>query len=169
MAEPSVMARTASADAVRAITEGSAITLRHPQAIRPWQYVLDPLCGYLLLAEALYGGRKDCAGAFNFSPGPEGCKTVSDVIQSFADSYGKPLPVKVDTAQQLHEATLLILDASHARSMLGWHCNDNISTMLQYTADWYRAYYNKQKDLRKLMQKQINGWHDISARKAVVS
>lgn len=126
-------------DCVRAFLAGRDVRVRNPHAIRPWQHVLEPLLGYLLLAERLYGGVAAAAGAFNFGPAQEDTCSVSDVVQTFGQSWGPKAGWSFDGGQHQHEARFLSLDSAKARAELGWKPRLHLAQTLEWTAEWYRS------------------------------
>lgn len=125
-------------DIVRASQTGINLTVRYPDAVRPWQYVLDPLAGYLSLAEALYAGDVRCADAWNFAPLSENAISVRSVIEEFLRVYGSSVIVEMDETPSDHESHLLRLDAGKAKRLLGWQPKCDIATTILHTANWYR-------------------------------
>lgn len=124
-------------DCVRAFAAGQAVTIRNPAATRPWQHVLDPLCGYLVLAERLL--LEDGADtAWNFGPGMDDVRPVTDVVRLLADAWGSGAAWAVDEGRQPHEARLLAVDAAQARDRLGWRPRLPLPLALQRTAAWYK-------------------------------
>ena len=119
-------------DLVRARENGHAVVLRHPDAVRPWQHVLDPLAGYLLLAERLHGSA-EWATAFNF--GPDDARPVSWVVDRVRESW--PLDVRVEPPGDAIEAPVLRLDSSAARERLGWAPRHDLASGLAATVSWY--------------------------------
>jgi CDP-glucose 4,6-dehydratase len=126
-------------DLVRALAQGRPLEVRSPNATRPWQHVLESLSGYLLLGQQLLAGRTDLAQAFNFGPGPEGNRSVADVLQGLRGAW-PALRWQADAHGGPHEATLLQLDSSLARCRLGWQPVWGFDETLRRTADWYRAH-----------------------------
>lgn len=144
-------------DLVRAFISGQKAALRNPLARRPWQHVLDPLSGYLRLAEQLWT-HPDCAGqGWNFGPSQQSNWTVSQVTDRFAALWGGNAGWIQETGHQPHEATLLHLDTSKALDRLRWQPRIGLDQALTLTADWYRA-HNTGSDVRQLTQKQIAGF-----------
>jgi CDP-glucose 4,6-dehydratase len=127
-------------DCVRALQSGQTVTLRYPDAIRPWQHVLEPLSGYLSLAEALVKTPDRTPRAVNFGPDPASFCTVREVVDTFAARFGgKPGWVR-DSAPQPPEAQALTLSSALAGQALGWHPRLDIRESLSWTADWYLAH-----------------------------
>lgn len=128
-------------DLVRAAEAQKTVVIRSPRATRPWQHVLEPLSGYLLLGQKLMEGRKDYAEAFNFGPADEGSITVGEVVRRFKSHWdGFEYELKPDSNQP-HEAGLLKLDCSKARSRLNWLPLWDAAQALEKTAAWYKNYY----------------------------
>ena len=130
-------------DVVRAVAAGERVRLRLPNAVRPWQHVLSPLYGYLLLAEELYNEGARFTGPWNFAPDACDHHTVRTLVERLLLLLGKTTDWKADTPSQ-HEAHRLMLDASKARSQLGWLPYWNFTNGLQRVAEWYRGYLTKQ-------------------------
>ena len=126
-------------DAVRAFAAGRSLEVRRPRAIRPWQHVLEPLSGYLLLAEALSDKGAAVAQGWNFGPGPESEQPVAHLVDMMAAIWGDGARWLHVGGDELHEATFLKLDSSKARTMLGWRPRLGFDEALQLTADWYKA------------------------------
>lgn len=142
-------------DAVRAFTADKPLVLRNPLATRPWQHVLEPLSGYLLLAGKLLS---EPAGAFdtawNFGPDADGNASVGSVAERFAALFGKGHVESLSAHSEPHEAGFLQLDSSRAKALLGWRTRWSLDEALQHAADWYRA-WSRGEDIAKLMQRQI--------------
>jgi CDP-glucose 4,6-dehydratase len=126
-------------DAARAIGAGASLEIRSPAATRPWQHVLESLSGYLLLGQQLLAGRREFADAFNFGPGPEGNRTVADVLESLRQHW-PALRWHQTATPQPHETTLLQLDSTKAQRVLGWLPVWTIDRGLQMTAEWYHRH-----------------------------
>lgn len=128
-------------DIVRALTTGSVLELRHPDAIRPWQHVLDPLRGYTLLAEHL-ARDASLAGGWNFGPEPADDLTVRAFAAEFGVSWGAELEHDVQiTPASFHEEAYIGLDSSKARFELGWQPRWDVRETLVRTIVWYRGFY----------------------------
>ena len=140
-------------DAFRAWGEGQALTIRYPHAVRPWQHVLEALAGYLLLGKRLLSG--DAAGAWNFGPAAEDCLPVQDLLRVLAARWGAGADWQIEAAPQPHEAKLLRLDSSKARSELNWQPALNLSAALAVTVDWHQAWRHGE-DMRRVSLAQID-------------
>jgi CDP-glucose 4,6-dehydratase len=124
-------------DIVRAALHGDTLLLRNPSATRPWQHVLNPLHGYLLLAEALWHERA-YARSWNFGPPADDTHTVEWVVRRFAELWPGGLRWQQDGAHHPHEAQQLALDSSQAHSQLGWRAGVDLEHALQSIVEWYR-------------------------------
>jgi CDP-glucose 4,6-dehydratase len=126
-------------DLVKAIQSGETLNVRNPQAIRPWQHVLEPLSGYLSLAEKMISSPSPqwCEG-WNFGPEKESEQTVKTLVESFIKAYGTGSWCDTSSPEQLHEASILKLNISKAQRRLGWSPTWTFETMIARTASWYR-------------------------------
>lgn len=128
-------------DFIRAIVAGETVLIRSPNAIRPWQHVLDPLSGYLKLAEALYTEGPEYAQAWNFGPNESDAKTVEWMIGELVNIWGNGASYRVDAnAVNLHEARFLKLDCSKSRMILGWHPQWDATQTLQRICAWHKEH-----------------------------
>ncbi len=142
-------------DLMRAFMERKTAIVRNPGAIRPWQHVLEPLHGYLLLAERLLTQGAGFADAWNFGPDIDAERTVAEVARMLTGLWGAEASWKHEWgAAAPHEANFLKLDSSKARQHLGWKPRWGLAEGLAYTAQWYRAYFEG-RDVRELMESQI--------------
>lgn len=126
-------------DAIRAFSVGRTLEIRNPDAVRPWQHVLEPLTGYLLLAEAVTADPARFARGWNFGPAPADMASVRDVINLLARHWGVAQPWTAQPGDHPHEAAMLTLDSSAAADALGWQSRLTLDRALALTADWYRA------------------------------
>jgi CDP-glucose 4,6-dehydratase len=126
-------------DFVKAIENNQSIILRNPNAIRPWQFVLEPLYGYLLLGKELLEGKVERASSYNFGPEEESIVTVEEVVQESILVWGKG-SIVIDNNEQPHEAKLLKLDISKAKKELNWRPIYNVKEATKETISWYKAY-----------------------------
>ncbi|MFH2089063.1 MAG: CDP-glucose 4,6-dehydratase [Pseudomonadota bacterium] len=125
-------------DILRAIEAGRPVHIRSPHAIRPWQHVLEPLSGYLKLAEKLFTDGPAYAEGWNFGPADEDAKPVQWIVEQLTQLWGEGASWEVDTNPQPHEAHYLKLDCSKARAKLGWHPRWNLQTTLQSIIHWHK-------------------------------
>ena len=146
-------------DCIRALSQGKEIVIRNPDAIRPWQHVLEPLSGYLLLGAKLWydGGRY--SGAWNFGPMDGEVWTVEDVVKATIRSWGKG-SYRVESHGNPHEAHWLKLDCSKARIELDWKPWYSVKKALEKSIEWYRMFYkgSKAMDIMEFTEKQIEGY-----------
>lgn len=143
-------------DFLRSLDAGETLTIRSPNAIRPWQHVLEPLSGYLLLAEKLYTEGSAFAEAWNFGPNDDDAKPVSWIVDQLC-AHSPGTNWQVENAQQSQEAGLLKLDSSKARAHLGWAPRWNLETALHFTIAWYQAWREK-KDVATVTTAQIRAY-----------
>ena len=127
-------------DCLRAFEQGQVVSIRNPHAIRPWQHVLEPLCGYLMLAEQMFNNKATWDSAWNFGPTDEDCLSVGTVVGKLAELWGADVHMSVDTALNPHEAGILKLDCSKAKNQLGWKPRLHIAEALQATVAWHKAW-----------------------------
>jgi CDP-glucose 4,6-dehydratase len=124
-------------DCARAFVAGRTAEIRNPQAIRPWQHVLEPLSGYLLLAEALLRAPSSATEAWNFGPYDSDTETVEQVVQAFARAWGDTANWALGSGAHPHEARTLRVDAAKARERLGWRPQLDLQTAVNWSAEWY--------------------------------
>lgn len=129
-------------DIARAVADNRPVIIRNPGATRPWQHVLDPLSGYLLLGQKLLQGKTDHATAYNFGPAHENSMTVGQVVQQFKAHWDAMAYEFKPDKDQPHEAGILRLDCSKANSLLSWHPGWDSCLALEKTATWYKKYYS---------------------------
>jgi CDP-glucose 4,6-dehydratase len=142
-------------DCLRAFAAGEPARLRHPDAVRPWQHVLEPLSGYLLLAARLLDdGGEQFARAWNFGPDADDDASVSDVAQRVASLWGNGAVVERAENAEWHEAGLLRLDSTQARTELGWAPRWTLQQALEHTVAWQQAWLRGD-DMRAVCREQI--------------
>jgi CDP-glucose 4,6-dehydratase len=134
-------------DIMRAINRNKKVKIRNPQATRPWQHVLEPLSGYLLLGKKLLEGRKEFAEAWNFGPSEEGNVTVDEIVHLVKSVWPKIDYEISQTPDQPHEAGLLRLDCSKARTKLEWMPAWTGNNAIEKTTLWYKTFYESSKIL----------------------
>ena len=142
-------------DAIRAFAAGETLAIRNPAAIRPWQHVLEPLHGYLLLAERLYADPGSVAAGWNFGPGAGDAVPVAQVADRLAALWGAGAAWAQEAGHHPHEAATLRLDSSAAANALGWRPRLALDEALAWTIDWYRAAIAGA-DMADLSRRQIN-------------
>jgi CDP-glucose 4,6-dehydratase len=141
-------------DIMNAFMEKKPVVIRNPNAIRPWQHVLDPLSGYLLLAEKLWTDGGDFAQAWNFGPDDNDMITVLGITEYLSHLWGDGASWELDSSRNPHEAHCLRLDCSKARNILGWSPKLNLQKALEWTVAFYRKYHQKE-DTVALIKDQI--------------
>ena len=141
-------------DCIRAILAGKPVVIRNPYAVRPWQHVLEPLSGYLLLAQRLCEEGPAFASAWNFGPCDEDARPVEWIVRRLCDSWGAGARYAVDKGEHPHEAHYLKLDCSKATAELGWHPRWSLEKALDLIVDWTRAYRDGS-GLREVCLQQI--------------
>jgi len=127
-------------DCIRALESSKPIEIRNPKAIRPWQHVLEPLSGYLLLAQKIWNEPTKYCEGWNFGPKMDSITTVWDVASRIIKHYNIGELYDISDPNALHEAKLLLLDTSKARIQLGWEQKMNLEQMITYTINWYKKY-----------------------------
>ena len=144
-------------DIIRSIKDNQKVILRNPNAVRPWQHVLDVLYGYLLLGQNLYNNPKEFSESFNFSPLENKEVVVEEVTKKFISSIGKG-SYEIDSSKaNLHEANMLKLDCSKAFRMLNWTPKFKTMEAISQTAIWYKNYLEKS-DIETLCQNDLDNY-----------
>lgn len=147
-------------DAVLAFSQGRPVVLRHPEATRPWQHVLDCLSGYLALAQALHGDAARYSEDWNFGPPDAHMRTVSNVVGMLAKHWGvEPAWVR-DPGEHRHEDMVLHLDSQKANQRLAWGCRLPLEQALAWTAEWYRG-LARGANARALCDEQLDGYMEL--------
>ncbi len=144
-------------DCVRSINKGIDIEIRNPIAVRPWQHVLEPLSGYLLLGQRLLEEGKKFADGFNFGPNEDSVLTVAEVSKMVTEFYGKG-NVFVGEPSPLHEAGLLMLNIDKAEKVLGWTPTYNANQAIEKTVEWYKNFYSQDTEMYEFTMKQIEDY-----------
>ena len=147
-------------DCVRALESGHAVNLRYPDAVRPWQHVLEPLSGYLALAKNLAEAPQQAPRAVNFGPNPASFCTVREVVDAFGARFGGKPGWLRDPAPQPPEAQALTLSSALAGRALDWHPRLDIHEALSWTADWYLA-YSAGENMRAFSEAQIARYREL--------
>jgi len=141
-------------DIIRACMQRQPVAIRYPGAIRPWQHVLEPLHGYLLLAEKLHQSSESFAEGWNFGPEEHDVKPVSWITDFIVNQWGNGASWQQDGNVHVHEANYLKLDCSKAKAQLGWHPRWNLQKGLQETISWYQA-FQASENIREKTRNQI--------------
>lgn len=147
-------------DCVRAVQSGRRITLRNPQAVRPWQHVLALCDGYIRLAAALLEEPERAARAWNFGPAASDAIPVAEIVQLFGQRW-RPIGVDIEPAD-LHEAAVLTLDSTLARDELSWRTPWDLKAAVSATVDWYREVIDNGRDARAVCEQQIDSYRTAS-------
>jgi len=127
-------------DLIRGFHAGQPVLIRRPHAIRPWQHVLEPLQGYITLAEHLLAGKAEAASPFNFGPAEDDAWPVERIATRLVKMWGPGAAWVRDDTSSVHEAHYLKLDSSKARAELGWRPRLNLEAALEWTMQWYRQW-----------------------------
>lgn len=135
--------------------KGRKIIIRNPEAIRPWQHVLEPLSGYLLLAQKLYENGTQYAEGWNFGPNDNDAKPVEWIVKKMCEKWGQGASYeKIIQGKQPHEAMYLKLDCSKAKAELNWYPRWNIEKAIDSIIEWTKG-YKRDEDLRMICLRQI--------------
>jgi CDP-glucose 4,6-dehydratase len=150
-------------DTMDACIDNRPVFIRNPAATRPWQHVLEPLMGYLMLAERLWtnGAEYEYAQGWNFGPNTEEARPVSWIVQHLTKIWGNGARWESDPKEYPQEDKYLKLDCSKAKYLLGWSPKLDLPTTLQWIVEWYRAYLGKE-DMRLQTESQINRYQAIT-------
>lgn len=141
-------------DILRSLQNGEPVLIRNPHAIRPWQHVLEPLSGYLTLAQSLYENGQTDAEGWNFGPKDEDAKPVQWIVEHLCDEWGNNAQWQVQPGDHPYEANFLKLDISKAHQRLKWSPRWSIKRALEKTAAWHKAWLSK-KDMKAICLQQI--------------
>jgi CDP-glucose 4,6-dehydratase len=144
-------------DIVAAIRTGQPIPVRNPDAVRPWQHVLEPLSGYLLLAERLWDDPSGCSSEWNFGPDPDSARPVRWLVDRIASHWGVTAKWIAQPGQHPHEARLLALDSAKARAQLGWRPRWKLDRAAAAVVEWYKA-FDRSDPIRPIMVDQITAF-----------
>ena len=150
-------------DVVRAIARGESVQIRNPNAVRPWQHVLDPLAGYILLAQRLCESPASFAEGWNFGPSEGDAASVENVVTRVLRAWGSEAGWTCSSGLHPHEAVYLRLDSGKARDRLGWGPRLNLAAALEWTVEWYKAHADG-RDGRALAFAQIERYTQMESR-----
>lgn len=148
-------------DILAAFEQSQRVNIRNPQAIRPWQHVLEPLRGYLTLAERLFEQGPSYAESWNFGPNEEDTKSVGWIVEQMAAMWGEGAQSQIDNGEHPHEANYLKLDISKARNRLDWHPKLRLNDALALIVEWSKK-RQAGADIRKLTLAQINSYQTLT-------
>lgn len=148
-------------DILKALEKKQAVAIRNPHAIRPWQHVLEPLSGYLILAERLFEHGQQDAEGWNFGPRDEDTQPVQWIVEQLCNSWGEGASWTLQSGEHPHEANFLKLDISKARQRLQWSPRWSLQTALDNIIDWHKAWLAGQ-DMRSICLQQIANYQDKS-------
>lgn len=149
-------------DIIRAFLKKEKVILRNPHSVRPWQFVLEPLTGYLLLAQKLYEEGFRFSSGWNFGPEMSSMKDVSYIADKFTSIWGDGAGWSVDTSSTKdHESNLLRLDCSKARCLLGWQPILDIDQSLEWTAEWYKKFRDSPNGMDEFSEAQIKAYEAL--------
>lgn len=144
-------------DVIRAIENSQSVLIRNPLSTRPWQHVLEPLFGYMLLVEKMYTDGKSYSGNWNFGPEPTGITSVGEVLLILSKSLS--FKIEQDEGTHPYESKTLGLNIDKAREKLGWRPSLTVEKAINWTGEWYQAYLDKQ-DLEAITVQQITAYMD---------
>ena len=130
-------------DCIRALEAGKPIEIRNPKAVRPWEHVLEPLSGYMLLAQKMWEHPTEYCEGWNFGPEQESVLTVWEVATAIIKNFGYGELRDVSNNDAPHEANLLMLNIDKAKNRLGWRPRLNATQCAELTSDWYKRYKNE--------------------------
>jgi CDP-glucose 4,6-dehydratase len=147
-------------DMAKAFVEGRPVVIRNPNSIRPWQLVLEPLAGYLALAEQLVEKGQPFAEGWNFGPWEEDARPVGWIVQRLVESWGEGAKWDLAQGEQPHEAYYLKLDTSKARARLGWKPRTDLGTALEWIVEWYKG-WKRGDDVRRLSLSQVERFMEL--------
>jgi len=142
-------------DVFRSLIFGEKLEIRNPYSVRPWQHALEPLSGYMKLAEKLYNGEKSFAESWNFGPAEEDSKPVGWILEEIKRIWNEPVNWQIAEGIQPHEARLLKLDSAKAKNQLKWSPKLSLDEAVEMTVQWYRGFKDK-KNLTELTGNQID-------------
>jgi len=147
-------------DIFKAIEQNKIIKIRNPDSIRPWQHVLDPLNGYLMLAEKMWNLKKEFSEGWNFGSDKNIAKSVRWVVSQFSELWNEKISWEIDNDKLNHEAKNLFLDCNKAKNRLKWIPKLGMDLTLKWTIEWYQNYLEK-KDMEDFTKSQIDRFESL--------
>ena len=148
-------------DAVKTWSKNKKLKIRYPEATRPWQHVLEPLSGYILLAQKLLENPIEFSEAWNFGPDQNSIKTVNDTLKLAASEWGGDVRWESSSENHPHEAKLLQLNSHKAKSILGWNSRTDYKKGVIDTIKWYKEYYRGNPEMKEVTLRQIQEYENI--------
>ncbi len=148
-------------DMVRAFVAGEPVSIRRPNAIRPWQHVMEPIAGYLTIAQRLFTGDARFATAYNFGPSDDDARPVSWIVERLVQSWQGGASWRLDPDPGVHEAGYLKLDSSRARAELGWKPRMTLDVALNRVVSWYKAELEGE-DMHRFTLEQIRQYEQLT-------
>jgi CDP-glucose 4,6-dehydratase len=148
-------------DIIKAVLNDTTLIIRNPNAVRPWQHVLEPLNGYLVLVEKLWTQGLQFEGGWNFGPIDDDCKPVDWILKTLNGLWEGDIQWELDTAENPSEASFLKVDSSKARNLLGWSTKLSVNQALAWVVEWYQGYLNQQ-NMRRLSWEQIQRYEELN-------
>jgi CDP-glucose 4,6-dehydratase len=149
-------------DIIRAFLKKEPVLIRSPHSVRPWQFVLEPLNGYLMVAESLASDPTKAIGPWNFGPEDKDAKPVAWIVKNMVRLWQNGVSWKIDERNHPHEAHCLKLDSSKARTLLDWRPRLSLDKALDWVVEWYKAYAEK-KNMHDLTLEQISRFEHLGA------
>ena len=146
-------------DCIRAINDNKKIEIINQHAVRPWQFVLEPLSGYMLLGQKLLDRNREFARGFNFGPYESSVLKVGEVAKKVCEVYGKG-EIVIKKNGGFHEANLLMLNIDAAKKLLGWEPSYDADTAIEKTVGWYKHFYDKDVNIFDFTVKQIEEYKE---------
>ena len=152
-------------DCFKALSEGNPVTIRSPESTRPWQHVLDPLSGYLLLGSKLIKDKSRFQTSYNFGPSTEETHSVKEVVEEIINNWGSG-EIEIKSEKNFYESSLLQLDCTKARLMLDWKPTLNFKEAIKFTSEWYRSNFEKPDiDMYTFGVNQIEAYQELALSK----
>jgi len=142
-------------DIVNGVSKRTPIQIRNIKSVRPWQFVLEPLFGYLLLAQRMWKEGKEFSEPWNFGPDETDCISVKGILEKISTEWDDGFSWKEDTRDNAHEAVMLKLDCTKAKKRLGWNTKLDVNETIEWTVNWYKEYFKKS-DMKKYTENQID-------------
>ena len=142
-------------DIMNSISKRIPTQIRNTRSIRPWQFVLEPLFGYLILAQRMWEKGKEFSEPWNFGPDETDCKSVKWILEKISKEWDDGFSWKEDTRDNPHEAEMLKLDCNKAKKRLGWKTKLDVTETIEWTVNWYKEYF-KNSDMKEYTENQID-------------